>query len=748
MTEPKDAETPFAPVPVSIRPTRLRLGSWFQSRPLAVKWAASLGTLAGLFYLTWRLTFTSIGVEPIIFWPLYLAELFGFATFLMLVYEAWDTPPTPRPTSLALKTDIVIATYNEEVDIVEPTIVGAMRIRGDTEIWLCDDGRRPEMAELARRYGIRYQVRPDNANAKAGNVNAVLPKLTGELVLILDADHVPSPDILEALSGYFANDQVALVQSAHSFRNHNSVMHEETGRHEQSLFFDVLLPGRNRHESVFWCGSAALIRLSALREVGGVATKTSTEDFETSLLLQMRGYKIKYHNEHLIQGLAPDNLPAYVTQRARWAQGTLSAFRPGYALPLNRKLKLRQKISYVGAFIYYITPLQRMVYTSYVVMVGLFGIVPVAQADVRYVAIWISYVLLTFLGVVALERGSTQPFEGVRNTFLSMEAFIRAMPILFTKTTPGFKVTPKNEVDLGGWQALVYIRLPLMIISLNLAVILLRGSDYLLIAITGEGFLPTLPFFASLAMTFFGIVEIVVISLLAKRLFDRKQLRKLWRFPVRLDALLNGVPVTVVDLHQRGLAVYAPKELLATAGALDITVFLNDLYGNPVQASGKFQPRNARSLVPNPSSMRIGGLVSWDSALALTNVIEYCYVVEPYRAKNRFWARRSPRVSIQLLAEVDQRPAKAIDLSLGGVAFQVSAPSGFEVGSIVPVAIWVDNNRINGRFIVRDSRETRPNLQRVGGEVEWDSTGWISQFLSMEHRAQKGTASLHAVIRR
>lgn len=746
--EPRDDPNPFAPVPVSIRPTDLRLGSWFQSRPMAVKIAATFGLLAGFIYLSWRLFFTSVGIEPLIFWPLYLAELFGFATFLMLVYEAWDTPATPRPPTLKLNTDIVIATFNEDVDIVEPTIVGATKVRGQTRIWLCDDGNRPEMEVLAKRYGIEYQTRPDNSNAKAGNVNAVLPKLEGELVLILDADHVPSPDILEALSGYFAKEEVALVQSAHSFRNHNSVMHEETGRHEQSLFFDVLLPGRNRHESVFWCGSAALIRLSALREVGGVATKTSTEDFETSLLLQIRGYKIKYHNEHLIQGLAPDNLPAYVTQRARWAQGTLSAFRPGYALPLSRKLKLRQKISYLGAFLYYITPLQRIVYTSYVVMVGLFGIVPVAQADLRYVLIWVSYVLLTFFAVVALERGSTQPFEGVRNTFLSLEAFIRAMPILFTKNTPGFKVTPKNEVDLGGWQAMVYIRLPLAIILINLIVLLVRWSDYLLIAITGEGFMPVLPIYASLAMTFFSLVEIIVIGLLAKRLFDRRQLRKLWRFPVRLDALLNGVPVTVVDLHQRGLAVYAPKELMATSGSLEITLFLNDLYGNSVTATGQFTPRNARSLVPNPSTMRIGGLVTWSSDQCLTNVIEHCYVVAPYRAKNRFWARRSPRIGVQLVAEVDQRPAQTIDLSVGGVAFQVSAPSGFEVGSTLPVAIWIDDQRIGGRLLVRDSREIRPNLHRVGGEVEWESTGWISNFLTIEHRAQKNQASLHGVIRR
>ena len=105
-------------------------------------------------------------------------------------------------------------------------------------------------------------------------------------------------------------------------------MHEEEGRNEQSLFFDVLLPGRNRLKSVFWCGSAALLRRSALMEIGGLATVTVTEDYETSLHLRLKGYLGIYHNEHLIQGLAPDNLTSYVIQRFRWAQGNLQLFRP------------------------------------------------------------------------------------------------------------------------------------------------------------------------------------------------------------------------------------------------------------------------------------------------------------------------------------------------------------------------------------------------------------------------------------
>jgi cellulose synthase (UDP-forming) len=40
---------------------------------------------------------------------------------------------------------------------------------------------------------------------------------------MLDADHVPMPDALDAMVGYFDDESVGLVQSPHDFFNHDSV---------------------------------------------------------------------------------------------------------------------------------------------------------------------------------------------------------------------------------------------------------------------------------------------------------------------------------------------------------------------------------------------------------------------------------------------------------------------------------------------------------------------------------------------
>ena len=100
---------------------------------------------------------------------------------------------------------------------------------------------------------------------------------------MLDADHVPMPDALDALVGYFDDERMALVQTPHDFFNHDSVQHYVVGRHEQSLFYRVVCPGKDRHGAAYWCGSAALIRRQALLEIGGVATETIAEDFHTTI---------------------------------------------------------------------------------------------------------------------------------------------------------------------------------------------------------------------------------------------------------------------------------------------------------------------------------------------------------------------------------------------------------------------------------------------------------------------------------
>ena len=96
---------------------------------------------------------------------------------------------------------------------------------------------------------------------------------------------------------------------------------------EQALFYRILQPGKNRWTGAFWCGTGAVVRVAALREVGGVATETITEDIHTTIRLHRRGWRTVYHNEVLARGLAASDAARYQLQRHRWGTGAMQVLR-------------------------------------------------------------------------------------------------------------------------------------------------------------------------------------------------------------------------------------------------------------------------------------------------------------------------------------------------------------------------------------------------------------------------------------
>jgi cellulose synthase (UDP-forming) len=228
--------------------------------------------------------------------PLLLLEVWALVSLFFYLVSLWDldSGAVPRPQrETSLRVAVLIPTYNEPREVLLPTVAAAVAIRITHQTWILDDGRRPWVAELAASLGVRYATREGNAHAKAGNVNALLPKLDVDVIAIFDADHVARADFLERTLGYFDDPKVALVQTPQDFYNLDSFEHVDRRRgkrfSEQELFYRALSAGRNRWNAAFWCGTNALVRLAALRDVGGVAVDTVTEDIHTTVRMHRRG---------------------------------------------------------------------------------------------------------------------------------------------------------------------------------------------------------------------------------------------------------------------------------------------------------------------------------------------------------------------------------------------------------------------------------------------------------------------------
>lgn len=576
----------------------------------------------GAAYLTWRVGWTWQGTNPVMFAALLVAELVGYVSLGFFAFLAWRRVDcAPRPATTVRSVDILVPTYDEPVEVLRATLLGCRAVNHPHRTWLLDDGRRPSMRDLAAELGVEYVTRPDNSHAKAGNINHALPLLDGELVAVLDADHVPLPDFLDAMVGHFDDDDVVLVQAPHEFYNLDSVQHVEGQIHEQSFFFRVVCPGKDRNNSVFWCGSGTVLRREPLMEIGGVQTTTIAEDFHTTIKLHQRGWRTHYVDRTLLLGLAPHDLSAFLLQRSRWARGNLRVFLTRQNPVWARGLRPVQRASYLGSLFHYFGGPQRLALLTILCVTLVTGVLPLHGEPILFAVLWAPWVLLSLLATKYLGRGYVGPLSATAFGWMTMGIYSMATLSLLVPSFGGFKVTPKGGGDEGGLRVLGFLRL----LTTGVVVLLLAASARLL-TLLGVLHLPAMPTFADVATLAIAAFELVVICLVLRSLARHRQRRNAFRFPVDVMARGTGRAYRVVDLNHMGAG------LLVDGGhhvgdELELTLRVPGLDGatHDVAVSGVI-----RSLRDTPSNgLRAGFEFTGVSSEDLERIIEFCHVLHP-----------------------------------------------------------------------------------------------------------------------
>ena len=594
-----------------------------------------LTAILGVNYVAWR-WLASLNWEA--WWiavPLVIAETYSLIDVILFGLTVWKLkirkPPPPAPDDATV--DVFITTYNEPLDLVMTTALAAKDIRRPHSTWILDDGKRPALRELAESNGIGYVTRsadwtPDMPrHAKAGNLNNALMLTSGEYLLILDADQIPEPDILDKTLGYFNDDRVALVQTPQYFIN---VPADDPLGSQAPLFYGPIQQGKDGWNAAFFCGSNAILRREALMQLGLVgyvkateqsvhralaastsaikkarrsaeaenplveqmldeveaatkaaqheleagaslseityrvrrkvdeavrtlvaadfsalqadleeiaamelahvgeggvttvatdavdrmsgrewsplgalesvhavldaisvertdeaqpvmplATISVTEDMATAMRLHALGWKSVYHHEILANGLAPEDLKTMLTQRLRWAQGTMQVMLRENPL-VQRGLTWGQRLMYFSTMWSYLSGFAAVVYFTAPVIYLTLGILPVSSLSLEFFVRFIPFMVVNQLLFVVAGHG-IPTWRGQQYSLALFPTWIKscttaARNVWFGRPL-GFAVTPKARQDGGpGWSL---IR-PQIIVAVLLAVGLVAGMARLL----------------------------------------------------------------------------------------------------------------------------------------------------------------------------------------------------------------------------------------------------------------------------
>ncbi|MBA4500834.1 UDP-forming cellulose synthase catalytic subunit [Marinobacterium marinum] len=336
-----------------------------------------LSVLVSCRYLWWRYTSTlnwNDSLDLVLGMTLLIAETYSWLILILgYVQTCWPLrrQPTPLPedTSLWPTVDLMIPTYNEPLSVVRTTVYAALGVDWPADklnIYVLDDGRREAFREFAAEVGVGYITRTDNRHAKAGNLNHAFTLTDGELIAIFDCDHIPARTFLQLTVGGFLQDpKLALVQTPHHFLSPDPVERNlgvfRRSPNEGELFYGLVQDGNDMWNAAFFCGSCAVLRRTALEEVGGVAVETVTEDAHTALRMHRLGWNSAYMRIPQAAGLATESLSAHVGQRIRWARGMAQIFRIDNPL-MGRGLTLFQRLCYANAMLHFLAGLPRLVF--------------------------------------------------------------------------------------------------------------------------------------------------------------------------------------------------------------------------------------------------------------------------------------------------------------------------------------------------------------------------------------------------
>ncbi len=551
----------------------------------------AIATVVVLRYWFWRVLETvpapSFSIAFIVALVLLAVETYSILVFFLNAFVSADPTRRPFPPQVSPENlptvDILVPSYNEPAEMLSVTLAAAKNMIYPPEkrtVVLCDDGgtdqrcnsdnpesaaaarkRRADLQALCEELGVRYSTRARNERAKAGNMSAALETLNGDLVVVFDADHVPSRDFLARTVGYFVDDpKLYLVQTPHFFINQDPIQRNlqlsPKCPPENEMFYSQIHRGLDRWGGAFFCGSAAVLRRAALDSVGGFAGETITEDAETALEIHSAGWKSLYLDRAMIAGLQPETFASFIQQRGRWASGMMQMLM--LKNPLFRKgLRLPQRLCYINSMSFWVFPLIRMAYLLVPLIYLFFGVQIFVATMPDVMAYMLSYLGVSYLVQSALFSRCRWPL--ISEIYETAQAPYLAGAIIRTVLRPRsatFNVTAKDETLAENFISPMHWPLTILFLVMLSGVVALGIRWF---AFPGDrGVLSVVGGWA--------IFNLILVTISYRAVAEKQQRRASPRVSMKVKAMMWEAetpkvvwPVTITDASTSGTRILLPQ---------------------------------------------------------------------------------------------------------------------------------------------------------------------------------------------
>jgi cellulose synthase/poly-beta-1,6-N-acetylglucosamine synthase-like glycosyltransferase len=355
-----------------------------------------LGVQSVVLFAFWWFRAEHVG-NPFLFVLLSLATWYGISRIVVSWYNAFHVEqPTIRAAPSGRSVAIFITSSpGEPYEMFVRTLAAAREIRYPHTTYLLDDTRDSRFAALAAEMSAIHLELVGIPGAKAGKINAALPRTSEEFILVLDPDHIPFPEFLDRVLGYFEDPKIGFVQVAQAYYNAPRSFVAMAAAEQTFAFYGPILQGMQGTGTAVAIGANCTFRRAALESIGGHGIGLA-EDLVTAIRLHAASWRSVYVPEVVARGLVPEDLDSFLRQQLKWSRGVYEVLFREYPKAF-RRLTNHQRIAYLMIGTYYLVGLTSLIYLMIPLLYLAIGLKPAAMFVGDYL---IHAVPVGFFGVI------------------------------------------------------------------------------------------------------------------------------------------------------------------------------------------------------------------------------------------------------------------------------------------------------------------------------------------------------------
>ncbi len=261
------------------------------------------------------------------------------------------------------KISVLVPAKNEEA-VIERAVRQLFKLDyPDYEVIVVDDASSDNMLCVLRRLQNEFRqlhvltLSNGHPAGKSYVLNQGLELCQGEVIAVFDADAFIQPNFLRLMVAELEPLDIAAVQAQKRISNAQHSLLTQWQDFEYA-FDTSLQSGRNGIGGVAELrGNGLLVKMSALRSVGGWNNESITDDLDLTMRLLARGWRVKFNSRAVVWEEGITHASGLLRQRIRWAEGSIRRFLD-YMFPLFRSgvLTKRQRLDLIGFMIEFVWP--------------------------------------------------------------------------------------------------------------------------------------------------------------------------------------------------------------------------------------------------------------------------------------------------------------------------------------------------------------------------------------------------------